>query len=75
MLLLLFVQIVKLVRSDIRRQSEENNYLSKHGTAKKGGGEKNRLDDVPLALPGLPKITNPRNWTRDLSITDAQFNH
>ena len=42
---------------DIRRQSEENNELSKHSTAKKKGGT--TLGYVPL--PGLLQIATPKN--------------
>ena len=46
---------------DIRRKSEEHNDLSKHSTAKKGGG--GRLGYAPLLLPppGLLQIATPRN--------------
>ena len=48
---------------DIRRQSEENNDLSKHSTTKKK--EKTRLGYVPLLLPlpGLLQTATPRNGT------------
>ena len=42
---------------------------------KKKEKEKDRLICLPLALPKVLHIANPRNWSRDPSITDALFDH
>ena len=46
---------------DIRRQSEETHDLSKHITAEKKKGKNQVGLCVPLSLPALLQIANPRN--------------